>query len=130
MDDIDDAVRTWTTPRTKQELFDALDSAGIPCAPVQSLREVVTDPVLAQSGMLRMVGSFANCLMSTNPENAAPRASEGIGCVSIAHPNQHPSFARRVSMGAARSVQKTARLMRCGPVRCRSAVVVIGRLFY
>jgi crotonobetainyl-CoA:carnitine CoA-transferase CaiB-like acyl-CoA transferase len=57
MDDIDEAVRTWTTPRTKQELFDALDSAGIPCAPVQSLREVVTDPVLAQSGMLRSVGS-------------------------------------------------------------------------
>lgn len=52
MDEIDQIVERWTETRTKAELQDILDDAGVPCAIVYSVEEVAADPHLLDRGML------------------------------------------------------------------------------
>ncbi|WP_426958427.1 CaiB/BaiF CoA transferase family protein [Muricoccus radiodurans] len=46
MQAVDDLVAGWTGARGKDELFRGLGAAGVPCAPVKDLFEVMEDPQL------------------------------------------------------------------------------------
>jgi CoA:oxalate CoA-transferase len=50
-DEIDGLVEGWTRPRTKAEVLASLTAAHVPCAPVQTTREVVDDPHLRARGV-------------------------------------------------------------------------------
>lgn len=53
VDAVDEAVATWTRPRTKKAIFDELIANGVPCAPVRNLDEVVHDPNMHERGALQ-----------------------------------------------------------------------------
>lgn len=55
IDAVDDEVSSVTRTRTRDELVRDLQAAGVPCAPVKSIREVDTDEHLIQRGMIRYV---------------------------------------------------------------------------
>lgn len=55
MDELDAAITEVTMGHTKAALFDRLIAAGIPCAPVRELDEVVNDEHLHATGMLRWI---------------------------------------------------------------------------
>ena len=55
MDAVDAALSAVTRTWTKAALFEALVAARVPCAPVRELDEVVHDPHLHQTGMLKWV---------------------------------------------------------------------------
>ena len=55
MDAVDKAIAEVTRTWTKNALFDQLVAARVPCAPVRELDEVVHDPHLHQTGMLKWV---------------------------------------------------------------------------
>jgi formyl-CoA transferase len=55
MDELDAIVGEWTLSRSRAECLDVLGQAGIPAAPVLTLKEVVADPQIEASGMLRTV---------------------------------------------------------------------------
>jgi formyl-CoA transferase len=55
IDAVDEEVSSRTRSRTRAELVRDLQAAGVPCAPVKSLREVDTDEHLIQRGMIRYV---------------------------------------------------------------------------
>lgn len=52
---VDRLVSERTATRAKDELFAALAAARVPCAPVRELAEVVADPHLHATGMLRWI---------------------------------------------------------------------------
>jgi crotonobetainyl-CoA:carnitine CoA-transferase CaiB-like acyl-CoA transferase len=45
-------VRAWTSARTVSEILSTLDAADIPCAKIQSIDDVVSDPQIIARGML------------------------------------------------------------------------------
>lgn len=53
MDDVDAIVGQWTSRRTKQDAFETLMGARLPCAPVRGLDEVINDPNMHARGALR-----------------------------------------------------------------------------
>lgn len=55
MDFVDEVVTAWTAERTRAEIYQALTTHRVPCAPVRDLGEVVHDPHLHARGMLRHV---------------------------------------------------------------------------
>jgi crotonobetainyl-CoA:carnitine CoA-transferase CaiB-like acyl-CoA transferase len=55
IDAVDDEVASSTRTRTRADLFRDLQAAGVPCAPVKSIREVDTDEHLIQRGMIQFV---------------------------------------------------------------------------
>jgi formyl-CoA transferase len=55
IDAVDEAVSSFTRTRTRAELVGDLQAAGVPCAPVRSIREVDTDEHLIQRGMIQYV---------------------------------------------------------------------------
>jgi crotonobetainyl-CoA:carnitine CoA-transferase CaiB-like acyl-CoA transferase len=55
IDAVDEEVASVTKTRTRADLVTALQHAGVPCAPVKSVREVDTDEHLIQRGMIRYV---------------------------------------------------------------------------
>jgi CoA:oxalate CoA-transferase len=55
MDEVDELVAAWTATQPKDALALLLRSAGVPCAPVREIDEVVTDPHLLERGMLRVI---------------------------------------------------------------------------
>jgi CoA:oxalate CoA-transferase len=55
MDEVDQLVSAWTAGLSQDELAGRLRAAGVPCAPVRELGEVVADPHLLQRGMLRQI---------------------------------------------------------------------------
>src|ERR1700757_2693187 len=55
IDAVDDEVSSYTRRRTRDELTRELQAAGVPCAPVKSIREVDTDEHLIERGMIRYV---------------------------------------------------------------------------
>ncbi|MBV8350003.1 MAG: CoA transferase, partial [Mycolicibacterium sp.] len=55
IDAVDEEVSSVTRTRTRAELVADLQAAGVPCAPVKSIREVDTDEHLIQRGMIRYV---------------------------------------------------------------------------
>ncbi len=80
-DELDAIVSDWTRPQVRDATVQRLIEAGIPCAPVRGLEEVVGDPEVAQRGTLidsdyptrgriRVVGSPIK--MSDAPADAVP----------------------------------------------------------
>jgi crotonobetainyl-CoA:carnitine CoA-transferase CaiB-like acyl-CoA transferase len=55
IDAVDEEVSSCTRTRTRAELVRDLQAAGVPCAPVKSIREVDTDEHLIQRGMIQYV---------------------------------------------------------------------------
>jgi crotonobetainyl-CoA:carnitine CoA-transferase CaiB-like acyl-CoA transferase len=55
IDAVDEEVSSHTRARTRDELARDLQAAGVPCAPVKSIREVDTDEHLIERGMIRYV---------------------------------------------------------------------------
>jgi crotonobetainyl-CoA:carnitine CoA-transferase CaiB-like acyl-CoA transferase len=55
IDAVDEEVSSVTTTRTRAELVADLQAAGVPCAPVKSVREVDTDEHLIERGMITYV---------------------------------------------------------------------------
>jgi crotonobetainyl-CoA:carnitine CoA-transferase CaiB-like acyl-CoA transferase len=55
MDEIDAIVGGWTLTRSRAECLEALGGAGIPAAPVMTLKEVVADRQIEASGMFQRV---------------------------------------------------------------------------
>jgi CoA:oxalate CoA-transferase len=53
IDLVDATISEWTRTRSKQDLFEALMTNRVPCAPVRNLTEVVNDPHLHARGMLQ-----------------------------------------------------------------------------
>jgi len=53
MAEIDAIVGEWTARRTREQCLELLGQAGIPAAPVLSVKEVLQHPQVAASGMLR-----------------------------------------------------------------------------
>jgi CoA:oxalate CoA-transferase len=53
MEYIDREISRSTATRTRAELTSKLNALGVPCGPVQSLAEVIHDPQLHATGMLR-----------------------------------------------------------------------------
>ncbi len=53
IDEIDALVADWTGKRPKEEAFQALMAARVPCAPVRDLEEVMDDPNMHARGSLR-----------------------------------------------------------------------------
>ena len=52
-DELEPVIARWTRKFGKQELADALQAAGVPAAPVNSGRDVASDPVLLETGFIR-----------------------------------------------------------------------------
>ena len=80
IDAVDDEVSSVTRTRTRDELVRDLQAAGVPCAPVKSIREVDTDEHLIQRGMITL--------------RRAPREGPGAGAGM-------PAAARRLAGGIA-----------------------------
>ena len=55
IDAVDEEVSSLTRTRTRDELVRDLQAAGVPCAPVKSIREVDTDEHLIERGMIQYV---------------------------------------------------------------------------
>lgn len=55
IDEVDEMVTGWSRQLSKQDIADVLKAAGVPCAPVREIAEVVADPHLRQRGMLREI---------------------------------------------------------------------------
>jgi crotonobetainyl-CoA:carnitine CoA-transferase CaiB-like acyl-CoA transferase len=55
IDAVDEEVSSVTRTRTRAELVRDLQAAGVPCAPVKSVREVDTDEHLIERGMITYV---------------------------------------------------------------------------
>lgn len=55
MDFIDELVSEWVADRSKNDIVAELLTEDIPCAPVQTIEEIVTDPHLEERGMLNYV---------------------------------------------------------------------------
>ncbi len=51
-DELDAIVADWTRPQPRDAIVDGLMVAGIPCAPVRSVEEVIADPEVVQRRML------------------------------------------------------------------------------
>jgi crotonobetainyl-CoA:carnitine CoA-transferase CaiB-like acyl-CoA transferase len=52
MDEVDALVSGWTGMRGKEKMFAGLSAAGVPCAPVRTLPELMQDPQLRARGAL------------------------------------------------------------------------------
>jgi formyl-CoA transferase len=59
MVELDEAIGAWSARHSKDRLFESLQQADIPSAPVRSLREVIDNPHLRDRRMLREVGAGA-----------------------------------------------------------------------
>src|SRR5246500_3183476 len=55
IDAVDQEVSSVTSTRTRAELVRDLQAAGVPCAPVKTIREVDTDEHLIERGMIQFV---------------------------------------------------------------------------
>jgi formyl-CoA transferase len=55
LEEVDAQVSAWTVLHDKWELVGTLEACGVPCAPVQTVREVADDPHLKERGMIRQV---------------------------------------------------------------------------
>jgi formyl-CoA transferase len=53
VDVVDGAITEWTRSRTRREVADLLTAVGVPCAPVNSIGEVLDDPELNRHGFFQ-----------------------------------------------------------------------------
>jgi CoA:oxalate CoA-transferase len=52
VDELDEMITAWTKPQHRDDIIRTLIEAGIPCAPVREVEEVIADPEVAQRGTL------------------------------------------------------------------------------
>ncbi len=52
IDEIDDLIQDWVEGKRRDDVVETLRDAEVPCAPVQTIEEIVTDPQLAHRDML------------------------------------------------------------------------------
>ena len=52
---IEDAIAEWTLSLSNAQVIEACERAKIPCGAIQSVRDVVADPLLTERGMLQQV---------------------------------------------------------------------------
>lgn len=52
MDQVDAIVGAWAGDLPTADIVNALHDAGVPCAPVKSLKDVMTDPQVTDRGLL------------------------------------------------------------------------------
>jgi crotonobetainyl-CoA:carnitine CoA-transferase CaiB-like acyl-CoA transferase len=52
VDQLDEMVSTWTRPQRRDDIIRILIEAGVPCAPVREMEEVIADPEVAERGTL------------------------------------------------------------------------------
>ncbi len=80
MDELDAIVAGWTSRRTRWEVVWGLMEAGVPCAPVLSVREVADDPHLKARGMLRDVDhpEYGPIRLMGNPIRLSDSPLEGL----------------------------------------------------
>ncbi|WP_251329796.1 CaiB/BaiF CoA transferase family protein [Haloplanus pelagicus] len=57
VDEVDELVQAWVETQEKDAVATRLNERGIPCAPVQTLAEVTSDPQLHARGMINHVES-------------------------------------------------------------------------
>ncbi|NEW27114.1 CaiB/BaiF CoA transferase family protein [Nocardia cyriacigeorgica] len=55
IDDVDDYLQGWTSQHSTDKAVALLEEAGVPCAPVRSLKSLFDDPHLRERGMLAPV---------------------------------------------------------------------------
>ncbi|GII94458.1 CaiB/BaiF CoA transferase family protein [Sinosporangium siamense] len=55
MDKLDEIVAMWTAELTRDDVVDRLQAAGVPCAAVLSLSDVMSGPLVGVDGMIRPV---------------------------------------------------------------------------
>jgi len=69
MDEVDALIESWTRDRPKDELFRGLAAAGVPCAPVREIAEVMRDEHLHARGALVEVDHplFGRLVLPTSP---------------------------------------------------------------
>lgn len=65
----EEIVTSWTSTRTRGEVFAATSKYKIPCAPVRDIEEVMHDPHMHQRGMLEEVDhyDFGRVVVSNSP---------------------------------------------------------------
>jgi formyl-CoA transferase len=51
-DQLDEMLSAWTRPQKRDDIISILIEAGVPCAPVREVEEVVADPELIERGTL------------------------------------------------------------------------------
>jgi CoA:oxalate CoA-transferase len=51
-DQVDEMVSRWTRPQRRDDIIRILIEAGVPCAPVREVEEVLADPEVAERGTL------------------------------------------------------------------------------
>jgi crotonobetainyl-CoA:carnitine CoA-transferase CaiB-like acyl-CoA transferase len=86
MDTVDALVEAWTSTVTSTELQGLLAVAGVPSAPVQTLRSLFTDEHVRHRGILRQVPSpdgeqwvFGHPIRMGTSDLAAPMAAPMLG---------------------------------------------------
>ncbi len=69
MDELDSIIGVWSSARTKNEAFETLIAADVPCAPVRNLDEVVNDVHMHGRGMLQHVDhpQFGKLVLPSSP---------------------------------------------------------------
>lgn len=68
-DALDAAITGWTLTLPKEKIFQVLVNAGVPCAPVRELGEVVNDPNLHERGALKWIEheEYGSLVVPTSP---------------------------------------------------------------
>ncbi|HUY37973.1 MAG TPA: CoA transferase [Candidatus Binataceae bacterium] len=89
-DEVDALVAGWTVKHQRDALITILIEAGVPCAPVRNVEEVITDPETAMRGMLvdsnypsrgaiRVSGSPVKLSDAPQPNRASLRRPPELG---------------------------------------------------
>lgn len=52
-DELDEAITAWTSTRTRSEVLDALDVAGVPAGPIHEAADIRADPQYRARGMVQ-----------------------------------------------------------------------------
>jgi CoA:oxalate CoA-transferase len=87
IDEVDEVISKYAVTRARDELCDELLAAGVPCAPVSDLGEVMSDPHLHQRGTLQplqhpdfgQITAFSSPLRFDDQPPAQLRPSPGLG---------------------------------------------------
>ena len=90
MDEIDELVRNWTQQFDKAELAEQLRAAGVPCAPVREIAEVVADPHLRGRGMVREIDhpEFGRLIVPHSPLHVGSFDAELVPSPTLGQHNE------------------------------------------
>ena len=82
MDIVDEIVSTWTRRRTTEQACAAVGAAGVPCGPVRTVNEVLTDPGLRGRGVLVDRSEAASARASACTRRCAFTVSSAFRCTT------------------------------------------------